>query len=247
MGLSRHKRDWEELAEVDPFWAILSDPNRQFGRWDLECFFDSGRLEVDELMALAEAYGLPESRRRALDFGCGSGRTTRPLAGIFSEVVGVDISERMVDQARRVNADMPNCAFLLNTAEDLRLFEDDHFDLVYSSIVLQHLPKRSLILTYIAEFVRTLSEGGLLAFQLASFVPIKHRLQPRRRIYRALRTLHVSPNILYETLRLQPIRMSFVPIKEVLSKLETVGALTLDVVTVEAPTGVNSSTYYATK
>jgi SAM-dependent methyltransferase len=247
MGLSRHKRDWEELAEVDLLWAILSDPDRQFGRWDLERFFDSGRVEVDELMARADAYGLPENRRRALDFGCGSGRITRPLARIFGEVVGVDISDRMVDQARRVNADMPNCAFLRNVAEDLRLFEDDHFDLVYSSIVLQHLPTRSLILTYIAEFVRTLSPGGLLVFQLASFVPIKHRLQPRRRVYRALRTLHVSPNILYQRLRLQPIRMSFVPMKEVLTKLETVGAVPLDVLTVEAPTGVNSATYYATK
>jgi SAM-dependent methyltransferase len=247
MWLARHKRDWEELAEVDLFWAIISDPNHQFGHSDIESFLDSGRAEIGELMAQADAYGLPENRRRALDFGCGAGRLTRALSLFFNESVGVDISERMVDASRRLHSDVPNCVFLVNTEDNLRLFDDDEFDLVYSSIVLQHLPKRRLILSYIAEFVRALSPGGLLAFQVASFVPFKHRLQPRRRTYRALRALGIPPDFLYGKLGLHPIRMSFVPVKDTLKALEVLGAHSLDVVTVDAGNGVRSSMYYATK
>jgi len=37
---------------------------------------------------------------RALDFGCGTGRSTRFLRDLAFEVIGVDISEIMLDQAR---------------------------------------------------------------------------------------------------------------------------------------------------
>jgi len=42
---------------------------------------------------------------QALDFGCGTGRSTRFLAGLGFDVVGVDISTEMLEQARRLDAD----------------------------------------------------------------------------------------------------------------------------------------------
>jgi hypothetical protein len=42
VSLSRHKREWEDLGAVDPLWAILSDNQKKFGRWDLEEFFQTG-------------------------------------------------------------------------------------------------------------------------------------------------------------------------------------------------------------
>jgi trans-aconitate methyltransferase len=39
--------------------------------------------------------------RRAVDFGCGTGRSTRFLQGLGFETVGLDISEQMLAQARR--------------------------------------------------------------------------------------------------------------------------------------------------
>jgi ubiquinone/menaquinone biosynthesis C-methylase UbiE len=36
---------------------------------------------------------------RALDFGCGTGRSTRFLRNLGLEVIGVDISQAMLDQA----------------------------------------------------------------------------------------------------------------------------------------------------
>jgi predicted TPR repeat methyltransferase len=37
---------------------------------------------------------------RALDFGCGTGRSTRFLRSLGLQVIGADISEPMLDQAR---------------------------------------------------------------------------------------------------------------------------------------------------
>ena len=42
----------------------------------------------------------PTRGRRALDFGCGTGRSTRLLAGLGYEAQGIDISPAMVEQAR---------------------------------------------------------------------------------------------------------------------------------------------------
>src|SRR5918996_4633868 len=43
---------------------------------------------------------LPSRGRRALDAGCGSGRHTLALADRFDHVVGVDISQPLIDLAR---------------------------------------------------------------------------------------------------------------------------------------------------
>ena len=107
--LGRHKRDWEQLAETDPLWAVLTDPSRKGGRWTREEFLETGEHQVADLLARAAALGRPAAHRRAFDFGCGAGRLTRALAARFDEAVGVDVAEGMVEVARQLNADVPNC------------------------------------------------------------------------------------------------------------------------------------------
>ena len=50
VGSSRHVRDWEELAELDPLWAVLSDPRRAGGRWPIAEFFATGEGEVSDAL-----------------------------------------------------------------------------------------------------------------------------------------------------------------------------------------------------
>ena len=59
MTISDLKQHWEDLAEMDPFCAVLTDPLRQFGKWDLEGFFRTGECEVQELMRFAKNLGFP--------------------------------------------------------------------------------------------------------------------------------------------------------------------------------------------
>jgi len=207
MRLDEHKREWEEIAEQDAYWAILSEPSQKFGTWDRDAFFATGAREIDAVMTRAESLDRPLGRARALDFGCGVGRLTRAMAAHFDEAVGIDISEAMVARAREANADVANCTFAANAATDLRDFPDASFDMVYTRRVLQHLPDDPTIHRYVAELVRVLAPDGLLVFQLPSHIPFVVRLQPRRRLYLALRRIGLTPGRLYWRLGLHPMRM----------------------------------------
>jgi ubiquinone/menaquinone biosynthesis C-methylase UbiE len=110
--------------------------------------------------------GLAPEEERALDFGCGAGRLTIALADRVGRAVGVDISEPMLAKARELDS-AGRCVFVRNERADLARFEDDSFDVVMSSLVLQHLPQ-DLARGYLAEMVRVLRPGGALVVQLAT-------------------------------------------------------------------------------
>jgi SAM-dependent methyltransferase len=211
VSLSRHKQDWEELAAEDPLWAVLTEPSRRHGGWDVDEFLRTGHEEIDKLLARGRELGVPAELGRALDFGCGAGRLTRALAGRFRFCVGVDISEGMVAEARRLNAGRARCAFVVNEAAHLRRFPDASFDLVYSTLVLQHLPSRTLAASYVAEFVRLVAPGGVAVFQFPSSLGLVHRVQAGRRVYHVLRKLHVSGHVLLQRTPLTPMGMLAAP------------------------------------
>ncbi len=141
--------------------AILTEK----ANWNQKEFFETGSKEISEL--LEKTKQIHFERGRALDFGCGLGRLSRALADHFEQVIGVDISKRMIDLAIQYNDDCKNCKFYLNETADLKAFEDDYFDLIYSARTLQHIePEYSK--NYLIEFLRILSPNGLLVFQLPS-------------------------------------------------------------------------------
>ncbi|MEW6154011.1 MAG: class I SAM-dependent methyltransferase [Actinomycetota bacterium] len=167
------RQAWTRLAEDDPLWAILSQPGKQGGRWDEREFFRSGEREISELLARLADLGLEVGRETCLDFGCGVGRLTQPLAAHFGTAHGVDIAEPMIEHARRYNRAGDRCHYHLNIEPNLRLFEEGKFDLVYSNIVLQHMPPAAS-LGYLGEFVRVLRPGGTAVFQ----VPAERQAPP---------------------------------------------------------------------
>ena len=251
MKIERQEQDWNELATLDPYWAILTAPGKRFGGWDETEFFDTGTAWAAEVIEQMERLGHPRRRQRALDFGCGLGRMTRAFAQHFDECVGVDISETMVRGARQHNADLSGVSFVVNRAGDLSQFSDGSFDFVYSTIVLQHVPDRAAIEAYIREFCRVLRPGGLVAFELPSHIPAVFRLQWRRRLYSGLRRTGLDAEFLYRRLHLLPIAMSYIPESAIVRLVESTGARVLHVETWSASgvmnAGVRSATYYATR
>ena len=223
MGLKRTKRNWDDLAELDTYWAILGYPDLRSGKWVEREFFDTGEREIAKLMSVASELGYLPRRERALDFGCGVGRLTRTLAGTFAEVCGVDISSEMISRAMTLNSDRPNCRFIQNDKADLRIFADGEFDLIYTVLVLQHQPSRRAACKLIGEFLRTLRSGGLLMFQIPTYLPIERRIQPRRRLYGFLRGIGVDRKILFERLRLAPVGLIAVPETNIRNVLDAAG------------------------
>ena len=216
---SHDARDWNDLAQVDPLWAVLSVDGKRNGRWDPEEFFATGEAEVEQILATATQLGRPARRGRALDFGCGVGRLTRALAKRFEETVGVDVSERMLDEARRLNADTPNVTFT-STQEP----PAGPFDLVVANLVLQHLPSKALARDHIRRLIEAAHPDGLVVFQLPTNLSLPQRIQPRRRLYAALRS-HVDPERLHAA-GLHPVRMLALAEADVRKTVDQAGATT---------------------
>jgi SAM-dependent methyltransferase len=246
MSLDQSKKHWEDMGTLDPCWAILTEPGTKHGKWDLEKFFETGSQEISALTSAAEKLGLPKEHDWALDFGCGVGRLTRALSPLFQNVVGLDISQSMLDRAAELNS-QSNCQFLLNDSDSLP-FPAGQFDLIYTALVLQHVPTQESIRRYIAEFVRVLKPGGLLVMQIPHHVALRHRLQARPRLYGWLRSAGLSEQLLYRKLGLHPIPMNFLPENEVVSIIESGGGTALQIVADQrAGVHIPGRTYYATK
>ena len=75
--------------------------------------------------------------KRGLDFGCGTGRSTRFLVGLGFDAIGVDIAEDMLKQAR---ARDPQGDYRLLGDGGLRQFGDVAFDLVLSVFTFDNIP-----------------------------------------------------------------------------------------------------------
>lgn len=160
VNLDDVRRDWTKLGAEDPLWAVLVQPGKRGGRWDVEEFLATGRADVEETVDWLDRLGLPTRWSRALDFGCGVGRVSQALTAYADEVTGVDIAPSMLGTARQLDRSAGKCRFVLNDTPDLNQFPDGHFDLVYSTLVLQHLP-RPAIDRYLVEFLRVLRTGGV--------------------------------------------------------------------------------------
>ncbi len=167
MNLKNLQKNWNEFGKTDPLWAILTGSDKKGKKWKTEEFFKTGVREVDSVMKYAESLSISISHRRALDFGCGVGRLTQALTNYFDEVYGVDIAPSMIKLANKYNKYEKRCHYFLNEVNDLKLFEDNSFDFIYSNIVLQHMePEYSK--NYIKEFLRILTPEGIAIFQIPS-------------------------------------------------------------------------------
>jgi ubiquinone/menaquinone biosynthesis C-methylase UbiE len=169
--LEKLQQDWDDLAKIDPMWAICSDSAKMQNQWDTVEFFETGKRHIRSVLDTVANLDVVLNRGTALDFGCGMGRLTQALAEEFDCVYGVDISPTMIECADQLNQFREKCRYILNSQSDLQIFEDNLFDFIYTYIVLQHMPSE-LMMGYLKEFIRTLKAGGMLMFQ----VPI-HRLE----------------------------------------------------------------------
>jgi len=75
--------------------------------------------------------------RKALDFGCGTGRSTRFLRKLRFNVIGVDIAEDMIKKARELD---PKGDYRLIKDGDFSQFTSNAFDLVLSVFTFDNVP-----------------------------------------------------------------------------------------------------------
>ena len=106
------------------------------------------------------------SNKRVIDIGCGEGRFTRLLAELGADVTGIDLTQPMLDRARRLSG--PNETYRLSDAETLDGIESESQDLAVSYIVLVDLDDYR---ASIRAAHRVLRPGG--AFIVCSIHPMR--------------------------------------------------------------------------
>jgi SAM-dependent methyltransferase len=74
---------------------------------------------------------------RAVDFGCGTGRSTRFLQKLGFDTIGVDIAQDMIKKAR--DKDPEGCYYLIEDGK-LGQLENRGFDLVLSAFTFDNIP-----------------------------------------------------------------------------------------------------------
>ena len=108
---------------------------------------------------------LPDlSGKRVLDVGCGEGYNTRIFADLCGEVIGIDVSEKMVAAAREVeSAKSQGIKYHPAPGNDLRMFDDGSFDGVLSTMAMMDMADYE---GCIRECARLLRADGLLQFSI---------------------------------------------------------------------------------
>ena len=106
---------------------------------------------------LPEIIGQHVRGRKAIDFGCGTGRSTRFLRELGFEAVGVDIAEDMIKKAREID---PRGDYRLMADGSLSEFEDDTLDLVLSVFTFDNIPSTDQKVRLFGELGRLLREHG---------------------------------------------------------------------------------------
>ena len=75
--------------------------------------------------------------RRALDFGCGTGRSTRFLKRLGFDATGIDVSKSMIEMAAKLD---PNGEYVLVDDGDFSAFVPEEFDLILSAFAFDNIP-----------------------------------------------------------------------------------------------------------
>jgi SAM-dependent methyltransferase len=133
---------WAKAGASEPYWSVLGEKFLS-GRWNenRDDFYKSGVDDTKFLVALLRRVGRsPEDVKRVVDFGCGVGRITIPLARTFANVVAIDISQMHLDLAKQYAnaAELSNIGFLLATPDNI--MPATGYDLWFSRLVLMHNP-----------------------------------------------------------------------------------------------------------
>jgi ubiquinone/menaquinone biosynthesis C-methylase UbiE len=147
------------MAEQSPDEKL----QQEFNRW--ASHGEGEKMEAHHLDITEKTIRLMKLRpgERVLDLGCGSGWATRLMARIvgegpegFGQVVGLDISDEMVRQARAASKDFDNVMYVCGSAQQIP-WEENFFDKMLSVESFYYYPDQERVL---GELFRVMAPQG---------------------------------------------------------------------------------------
>jgi ubiquinone/menaquinone biosynthesis C-methylase UbiE len=153
---------------------------REFNRWADDG--EGAKMERHHLDITEKTMRRMDLRpgQRVLDLGCGSGWATRLLARVTGggphgsgQVVGIDISDEMIRQARAASKEFKNVKFVVGSAAQIP-WKENFFDRVLSVESFYYYPDQDRAL---AELFRVMAPGGRLFILINLYADNLYSLQ----------------------------------------------------------------------
>ncbi|WP_299048206.1 methyltransferase domain-containing protein [uncultured Tateyamaria sp.] len=171
---ARVQDEWTRLGESEPHWSVLTANEFRADVFQdhADDFFDTGKLQVTDLRRTASRNGIDiDAYQSCVDFGCGVGRITLPLADLFAQVHGVDVSPGnlgLCAEYARTSGKKNINTILLDTIAALDTVPQ--CDVLFSLIVLQHNPP-PIQVHMLRTLLAKVNPGGLAYFQIPTYLP----------------------------------------------------------------------------
>jgi ubiquinone/menaquinone biosynthesis C-methylase UbiE len=142
------------MSQVTSTGYIMEDP-REAGRLERKLNADAW---LDKYM---NRHIFP--RAKVLSVGAGPGIDLRAISALHPSVsaTGLDISPKRIEQAKERHRDNPRVQFVFGDAQEMQ-FAADSFDVVYTRMLLQYLPRKEQA---VAEMARVCNRGGVVLLQ----------------------------------------------------------------------------------
>ena len=204
MLLTRGKTSEERLVKLMPADKSQSPDERlqqEFNRWADDG--EGAKMERHHLDITEKTMRRMDLRpgERILDLGCGSGWATRMLARMVGEephgsgkVVGIDISDEMIRQARAASKEFDNVMFVVGSAAQIPR-EENFFDKVLSVESFYYYPDQERAL---AELFRVMAPHGRLFILINLYKDNPYSLQwvPKLKVpVHILSLIHISQSL----------------------------------------------------
>jgi SAM-dependent methyltransferase len=177
LKIFKHDLTWEEKAQNNPLYAIMSD----------EMFEQSGGVPTTEQLnsfyargveiwnqQLESGFSLAEERFKGekisvAEYGCGMGRTLAVPASKGHQVTGLDISATQLELFGKYFPYLNQAARVLIEPKKPVNVASNSVHFIYSFAVFQHIIHTSDVFFAFQELMRMLKPGGVLLIQVRSF------------------------------------------------------------------------------
>jgi len=150
-NMNKQKELWNKLAKDNSKYYVASYKGKGITKED---FIESGREDYKNLILNDE---LIEKNGIILEVGCGIGRMTQFMRYDFNKVIGIDISGKMIQQAKER---LRGAEFIETDGETIPL-PSNSIDFTFSYIVFQHFKTKEMLESNFKEVYRVLRKGGV--------------------------------------------------------------------------------------
>lgn len=157
----------EKITRSEPPQENLT----RIGATDFESYIKIGKILFDQMHTLFERFDcVPKTGENVLDFGCGIGRVTFPLADAYdAQMFACDVDHTAI---KYIQENTEKIDARVSKYDPPLPFDDHFFDLVYANSVWTHFPKDAEAF-WLEEMARITKPNGILFLSVASYDTLK--------------------------------------------------------------------------